>query len=142
MMARHTHHRHLSIYIPCRIKELLIQSGAKGQTLPYMLYMFASYLPPRQFRRDPVSHYISRHRHHCHSTDHAIQSKLTLPRRRQHIEKLRVENTMGCRVERDAPAGYARPLIEPYVQFSRIRLSVWDWFHQFRFPSPLGSVSH
>ena len=22
--------------------------------------------------------------------------------------------------------GYARPLIEPYVQFSRIRLSVWD----------------
>ena len=34
------------------------------------------------------------------------------------------------------------PLIEPYVQFSRIRLSVWDWFHQFRSPSPLGSVSH
>ena len=32
----------------------------------------------------------------------------------------------GCRVERDAPVGYARPLIEPYVQFSRIRLSVWD----------------
>ena len=34
--------------------------------------------------------------------------------------------TEGCRVERDAPAGYARPLIEPYVQFSRIRLSVWN----------------
>ena len=33
---------------------------------------------------------------------------------------------MGCRVERDSPVGYARPLIEPYVQFSRIRLSVWD----------------
>ena len=31
----------------------------------------------------------------------------------------------GRRVERDAPAGYVRPLIEPYVQFSRIRLSVW-----------------
>ena len=27
-------------------------------------------------------------------------------------------------------------------QFFRIRLSVWDWFHQFRSPSPLGSVSH
>ena len=40
------------------------------------------------------------------------------------------------------PLGYARRLIEPYVQFSRIRLSVWDWFHQFRSPSPLGSVSH
>jgi hypothetical protein len=50
--------------------------------------------------------------------------------------------TMGCRVERDSPVGYARPLIEPYVQVSRIRLSVWDWFHQFRSPSPLGSVSH
>jgi len=34
--------------------------------------------------------------------------------------------TEGCRVERDAPVGYARPLIEPYVQFSRIRLSVWN----------------
>ena len=32
----------------------------------------------------------------------------------------------GCRVERDAPVGYARPLIEPYVQVSRIRLSVWN----------------
>ena len=48
----------------------------------------------------------------------------------------------GCRVERDAPWGtparssttlktdfavFRRlPLIEPYVQFSRIRLSVWD----------------
>ena len=30
------------------------------------------------------------------------------------------------RVERDAPAGYVRPLIEPYVQFSRIRLTVWN----------------
>ena len=33
----------------------------------------------------------------------------------------------GCRVERDAPAGYVRSLIEPYVQFSRIRLSVWKF---------------
>ena len=33
----------------------------------------------------------------------------------------------GCRVERDAPAGYVRPLIEPYVQISRIRLSVWKF---------------
>ena len=33
----------------------------------------------------------------------------------------------GCRVERDAPVGCARPLIEPYVQFSRIRLSVWKF---------------
>ena len=32
----------------------------------------------------------------------------------------------GCRVGRDAPAGYVRPLIEPYVQFSRIRLTVWN----------------
>ena len=32
----------------------------------------------------------------------------------------------GCRVERDAPWGTPAPLIEPYVQFSRIRLSVWD----------------
>ena len=32
----------------------------------------------------------------------------------------------GCRVERDAPAGYVRPLIEPYMQFSRIRLTVWN----------------
>ena len=31
-----------------------------------------------------------------------------------------------CRVGRDAPAGYVRPLIEPYVQFSRIRLTVWN----------------
>ena len=30
------------------------------------------------------------------------------------------------RVERDAPAGYVRPLIEPYMQFSRIRLTVWN----------------
>ena len=30
------------------------------------------------------------------------------------------------RVGRDAPAGYVRPLIEPYVQFSRIRLTVWN----------------
>ena len=57
---------------------------------------------------------------------------------------------MGCRVERDAPAGYARsafgfpqngfagfrrlPLIEPYVQFSRIRLSVWKFV--FIVPDP------
>ena len=34
--------------------------------------------------------------------------------------------SQGCRVERDAPAGNVRPLIEPYVQFSRIRLSVWN----------------
>ena len=33
---------------------------------------------------------------------------------------------LGCRVERDAPVGYVRPLIEPYVQFSRIRLTVWN----------------
>ena len=33
----------------------------------------------------------------------------------------------GRRVGRDAPAGYVRPLIEPYVQFSRIRLSVWKF---------------
>ena len=32
----------------------------------------------------------------------------------------------GSRVELDAPAGYVRPLIEPYVQFSRIRLTVWN----------------
>ena len=32
----------------------------------------------------------------------------------------------GCRTERSAPVGNARPLIEPYVQFSRIRLSVWN----------------
>ena len=31
------------------------------------------------------------------------------------------------RVERDAPAGCVRPLIEPYVQFSRIRLTVWKF---------------
>ena len=67
-------------------------------------------------------------------------------------------SSKGCRVERDAPWGtparssttlktdfavFRRlPLIAPYVQFSRIRLSVWDWFHQFHSPSPLGSVSH
>ena len=33
----------------------------------------------------------------------------------------------ASRVGRDAPAGCARPLIEPYVQFSRIRLSVWKF---------------
>ena len=37
------------------------------------------------------------------------------------------QHALGCRVERDAPAGYVRPLIEPYVQFSRIRLSVWKF---------------
>ena len=58
------------------------------------------------------------------------------------VTRQTVEAAMGCRVERSAPAGYARPLIEPYVQFSRIRLSVWDWFHRFRSPSTLGSVSH
>ena len=33
----------------------------------------------------------------------------------------------ASRVGRDAPAGCARPLIEPYVQISRIRLSVWKF---------------
>ena len=46
------------------------------------------------------------------------------------VLKLRNSTTgtppLGCRVERDAPAGYVRPLIEPYVQFSRIRLTVWN----------------
>ena len=40
----------------------------------------------------------------------------------------------GRRVERSAPIGYARPLIEPYVQFSRIRLSVWKFV--FIVPDP------
>ena len=42
------------------------------------------------------------------------------------IDRITSTVSLGSRVERDAPAGYARPLIEPYVQFSRIRLSVWD----------------
>ena len=57
-------------------------------------------------------------------TGAAFRDSEKLPFRGMREEGDRV--TMGCRVERDAPVGYARPLIEPYVQFSRIRLSVWD----------------
>ena len=45
--------------------------------------MFDSYhLPPRQFYR-AQPHLTSQHRNHHHSTNHAIQSTLTLPHRRQ-----------------------------------------------------------
>ena len=37
---------------------------------------------------------------------------------------LRVSVKWWSRARR--PVGYAHPLIEPYVQFSRIRLTVWN----------------
>ena len=49
---------------------------------------------------------------------------------------------MGCRVERDAPAGYVRPLIEPYVQFSRIRLTVWKFVFIAHVPRTFSESFH
>ena len=66
---------------------------------------------------------------------HAARGRATFPRttgfcarerRRSVPNPTTFTPPLGCRVGRDAPAGYVRPLIEPYVQFSRIRLTVWN----------------
>ena len=44
-----------------------------------------------------------------------------------YLLRMQILAWQSSRVERDAPVGYVRPLIEPYVQFSRIRLSVWKF---------------
>ena len=58
---------------------------------------------------------------------YSLEAISKAPRKPGRVSQIGTEKDReGCRVGRDAPAGYVRPLIEPYVQFSRIRLSVWD----------------
>ena len=53
-------------------------------------FSLLSHLPSAGNPSTQLPHCITQHHNHHHSTNHATQSKLTLPRR-QHIEKLRVE---------------------------------------------------
>ena len=79
-------------------------------------FSLLSHLPSAGNPSTQLPHCITQHHNHHHSTNHATQSKLTLPRR-QHIEKLRVEE-LG--VGKLAGAGAFQDALRQIPQFTSL----------------------